>query len=204
MSNYFIIRNKVTKFVYEYMKKYDPSHNFEHVNRVRNMALHIAKKENIVDTEKLFLIEIAALLHDVADHKYKEKHENRNTIIVNLLVNTDLSHDFIKAVIMIVENVSYSNELKIGPNKMKEILTNYPELAYVQDSDRLDSIGAHGIYRCIVYSITQNKPIESVMSHFDEKLLLIKELMKTNTGKNIAIERTKILEDYKQAYLNEL
>jgi uncharacterized protein len=85
--------------------------------------------------------------------------------------------------------VSYSSEIK-NPSRVLELISEHPELAVVQDADRLDAIGAVGIGRTFAFGGAKNRPMEETMRHFDEKLVLLEGMMKTDTGRRMAKERT--------------
>jgi uncharacterized protein len=194
----------VEDFASEYMKKYcDPCHDFEHVLRVKNMALKLAYMENIVDETRLQNITIAALLHDVADHKIAAAGENRKEIITNLL-DSYLDINEINTIYTIVKNVSYSNEIKIGELEMNKLIQEYPDLSIVQDADRIDAIGAIGVMRTSSYSGFRNKPLRSSIEHFDEKLLQLGKYMKTNSGREIANNRIEFMKQFVVQYQSEI
>jgi uncharacterized protein len=194
----------VTEFSSEYMKKYkDPSHDFAHVLRVKNMAMKLASIDNITDKDRLQTIAIAALLHDVADHKLAEKDENRDEIITDLLKD-HLDMKQINTICNIVKNVSYTNEITIGRVEMKKIVTTYPDLVYVLDADRIDSIGALGVLRASSYGGFKNRPLQKSIDHFDEKLFKLGNYVKTDAAKAIMEERIQFMKMFKAQYESEL
>jgi uncharacterized protein len=193
----------VQDFVKQYMENYnDPCHDYNHALRVKKTALNLAVYDK-VDQNSLLIVALGALLHDIADHKMIKKGENRSKIIFNLL-NPHIDIYTTYKVIKIVENVSYSNEMKIGPVIMNKILREVPELKYVQDADRIDAIGAIGVMRVSSYGGSHNRPIQTSMDHFDEKLLHVGKYMKTDIGRNIASSRIEFMKKFKEQYKMEI
>jgi uncharacterized protein len=185
------------------MKKYgDPCHDFAHVLRVKNMAMKLATMANIKNKYRLQTIEIAALLHDVADHKFAEKDENRDEIITDLLEN-HLDMKQIDTICNIVKNVSYTNEITIGEEEMEKIVGMYPDLVFVQDADRLDAVGAIGVLRASSYGGYKNRPLQKSIDHFDEKLFKLGYYVKTDAAKAIMEERIKFMKMFKVQYNHE-
>lgn len=201
-------------FIKERTKTNEPGHDWQHVDRVRNMALRIAKNEG----GDALVIELGALLHDVADHKF---HGGDTTVGANVarefLASHGLDQDTIERVAHIVEHVSFKGAGE--PNRIASI-----EGKIVQDADRIDAIGAIGAARCFSYGAKQGRPLydpegvtvenatakqnknrkaSSSLHHFYEKLLLLKDRMNTETGKKIAEARHEFLEQYVEQFLAE-
>jgi uncharacterized protein len=147
----------INQFVHEYMSQpgHDSSHDYHHILRVLSNANDIYKKEcestphHTYDTSAIFL---AALLHDVGDHKYAKPGEDLENQIANIMKDHGASEELASKVQTIVKHVGYTNEVK-NPNSVVEVLAKYPELAIVQDADRLDAIGAVGVARCFVRTL---------------------------------------------------
>ena len=189
----------VTKFSSEYMKRYsDPSHDFAHVIRVKNMAMKLAAMNNVTDENRLQIIEIAAWLHDVADHKLAEKDENRDEIIKDLLSGY-LDDQKIDTICNIVKNVSFTNEIKIGKNEMDKIVKQYPDLIFVQDADRIDAVGV-GSWIASSYGGFKNRLLQKSIDHFDEKLFKLGDYAKTDAAKSIMEERIEFMKKFKSQY----
>ncbi|HLW40046.1 MAG TPA: HD domain-containing protein [Brumimicrobium sp.] len=182
-------------------------HDWYHIDRVRKMAMHIQKREG----GNPFVIELAALLHDVSDHKFNGGDFEKGGIVAReWLTKLKVDEEIIQAVTEIVNNISFKGS---GEKDVLETL----EGKIVQDADRLDAIGAIGIARTFAYGGKVDQPIydptvppkknqnkESYVSershtinHFYEKLLLIENRMNTPTGKLLAKERT----DYMKGFL---
>lgn len=189
-------------------------HDWWHLYRVWQLSKHIAQKERDADME---IVELGALLHDIADFKF---HGNDLTAgpkaARTLLEELGANESVIEAVCHVVENVSFKGAGVA--NKMKSL-----EGKIVQDADRLDAIGAIGIARAFAYGGTQGRPFHNpdsqaqmhesfeayanaestTINHFYEKLLLLKDLMNTDTGRKMAEHRHKFLEDYLKEFYAE-
>jgi len=206
------ILKKTEKFVRMKMRG-DPGHDWSHVNRVRKLALYIGKKEKA----DLFIVELAALLHDVADYKF-HKGDNKlgSTIAENWLGELHVDKKIIKHVGYILKKIAFKGA-KVK-SRMKTI-----EGKIVQDADKLDAMGAIGIARTFSYGGHFNVPMyipaikptlhtsfaqykknsASTINHFYEKLLLLKDRMHTKTAKQIARRRHKFLETYLKEFYRE-
>ena len=197
----------VYRYVEEYMARYDMSHDFSHILRVLALAKHIMAEELKAspgkDIQKQAVI-IAALLHDVGDKKYVQPGENPEQVVETLLLKHDCSPQFVAMVALIVEHVSYSSEIK-RPQLVKKMVDVHPELAIVQDADRLDAIGAIGIGRAFAYGAAKapGRGMQGSIEHFTEKLENIEGMMKTESGKRLACERTKRLKEFRRWWEEE-
>jgi uncharacterized protein len=210
-------RNKIIEEVKKYLKKNfkgeATGHDWYHFWRVWKMSKEIAKKEG----GDLFIIELAALFHDIADYKFHDGNikagaEKAKTLLKNLGVD----NKSIKHVCHIIDNVSFK-----GAGVRNEIKTK--EGMIVQDADRLDVIGAIGIARTLAYGGFKGREIynpeikpklhksfkeykinkSSSINHFYEKLLLLKDRLNTKTAKKIARKRHKFLENYLRQFFEE-
>lgn len=197
----------VYDYVEQYMSRYDMSHDFNHILRVLGLAKHILAEELKDNPWKKFhknAIILAALLHDVGDKKYIQPGESSEHMIESLLANNGCPPRFVAKVSLIVEHVSYSSEVK-RPQLVRAIIGAHPELAIVQDADRLDAIGAIGIGRTFAYGAAKqpDRSMQGTIDHFTDKLENIEGLMKTETGKKIARERTRRLEEFRRWWEEE-
>lgn len=191
-------------FAKKLMENYDSGHDWYHIERVRNLAKYINEHENLTDP---FTLEIAVLLHDTADSKFNNGHHNSgDKIILDFLLSVGLD-SIAKQVILAINNVSFSNKDALQADKD-------PLLKVLQDADRLDAIGAIGIARAFNYGGFRNNPIyipesdtekkiPSTIGHFYDKLLKLKDLMNTNTGRKLAEERHGYLENFLEHFHNE-
>jgi uncharacterized protein len=191
---------QVEEFVKKSITQHDGGHDWYHLDRVRNMALHLQSAENKGDR---FIVEIAALLHDIDDNKFsKSEFPETEEKITSFLKSLDIEDGIINEVVFINKNISFSKGLK--PKNIS------PEFMIVQDADRLDAIGAIGIARAFNYGGFRNNPIydpegssPSTIKHFYDKLLKLKELMNTDTGRKLAFERHEFLEIFLIQFFKE-
>lgn len=195
---------KTALFVREILEGEGSGHDWWHIHRVRNNALNIAKAYDV----DIFIIELAALLHDIADHKF---HDGDETVGLRkagkFLKSIFVENDIIEEVILIMKQVSFS----------KGVIPSTLEGRIVQDADRLDAIGAIGIARTFAFGgfmkreiYNPNIPAKNyksldeykkntnpTLNHFYEKLLLLKDLMNTKEAKRLAEAR----HDYMKVFL---
>lgn len=207
-----IIANTIN-FVKKQLENAESGHNWFHMERVYNNALLIAKNE----TCNLEVVQLAALLHDIADSKF---HNGNETIGPKLarefLISENVSKETINHVVLIIENISFK-----GGNFEQKFTSK--ELDIVQDADRLDAIGAVGIARTFNYGGFRNREIYNpeispnlnrskeeyknstapTINHFYEKLLLLKDKMNTETGKKLAQQRHEFMENFLEQFYKE-
>ncbi|KAJ4398361.1 hypothetical protein N0V91_010272 [Didymella pomorum] len=190
----------INTYVHTYMSQYDNSHDYHHILRVISNANTILQEESKIDpstpydTTTLFL---AALLHDVGDHKYTLPGTDASQQVYNMLVSHGASAALAATVQTIVTYVSYSNEVR-NPASVIDVLAQHPELAIVQDADRLDAIGAVGIGRCFSFGAAKfpNEAMGRAIDHFEEKLVKLEGMMKTQIGRRMAKRRTEVLAEF--------
>jgi uncharacterized protein len=198
------------KFVQKTLHNAEGGHDWWHILRVWNNAKNIAQYEKGLSHKSLLIIELGALLHDIADAKFHGGDEEKGpqtarTFLEHLAVEKD--------VIQHVENIIRHISFK-GGNFDKTFHSH--ELAIVQDADRLDAIGAIGIARTFNYGGFKNREMYNphvppelsmtkeayknstapTINHFYEKLLLLKDRMNTETGKKMAAQRHAFMEDF--------
>lgn len=207
------IVDKTIAFVKAQLKDAEGGHDWFHIERVYKNALLIAKEESC----NLEVVQLAALLHDIADSKF---HNGDETIgprtAKNFLEQENVSQETITHVLAIIENISFK-----GGNFEQQFHSK--ELNIVQDADRLDAIGAIGIARTFNYGGFKNRAIYDpeikpnlsmskeeyknttapTINHFYEKLLLLKDKMNTPTGKKIAAERHAFMELFLNQFYSE-
>ncbi|KAK7415402.1 hypothetical protein QQX98_005941 [Neonectria punicea] len=180
---------QVTAYVEGYMANYDASHDFNHIQRVLRLSHHI--QSHTPNTSRP-LVTLAALLHDVGDRKYLQPGEDPSSMVSAYLRSLGVPEALAATVQTICLGVSYSSETK-DPARVRALVAEHPELAVVQDADRLDAIGAVGIARTFAFGGARGRTLENTMEHFDEKLLLLEGIMKTIEGRRLAKERTERL-----------
>ena len=162
-------------------------HDAEHTLRVYRNALLIASQEQNCDLE---IVSLAALLHDVDDHKLFHTENNANAR--SFLAEHGISETKINLICDAINSVSFSQNLGRKPETI--------EGKIVQDADRLDALGAIGIARTFAYGGEHGRSIESSVQHFHDKLLLLKDQINTASGRKMAEERHAFL----LTFLNEL
>ena len=188
-------------------------HDWWHIHRVRNCALQVGKREGA----NVQVVEIAALLHDIADHKFHNGDLKKGPQVARRwLSKREVDNGFIDSVTTIIEEVSFKGAGVETP-------VSSLEAACVQDADRLDAIGAIGIARAFAYGGHKNRPIyepgvevenhdsfeeyrlggSHTINHFYEKLLLLKDRMQTETGRQYARKRHRYMEEYLERFYNE-
>jgi uncharacterized protein len=191
--------DKVKLYVETYMAKYDPSHDYNHIQRVLRLATTI---QPTVPRTNLSIVTLSALLHDVGDKKYLEPGQDGTRLVHDLLVSLGAPADLAERVQTICLAVSYSSEVK-DPARVARLVEEHPELAVVQDADRLDAIGAVGIGRAFTFGGAKNQSMEGTMAHFAEKLVNLEGMMKTDKGRSMARERTERLRRMQEWWADE-
>ncbi|KAI0554531.1 HD domain-containing protein [Xylaria curta] len=186
----------VTEYVESYMANYDGSHDFNHIQRVLGLAKHIhTNTPNASERDPLVVI-LSALLHDVGDKKYLKPGEDASSLVNDLLVSYGATEELAKKVQTICLGVSYSSEIK-NPTRVQKLIELYPELAVVQDADRLDAIGSIGIGRVFTFTGARTKAsMADSIQHFHDKLLRLQGMMKTELGRQLAEERTERMKEF--------
>ncbi|KAK0635594.1 hypothetical protein B0T17DRAFT_503112 [Bombardia bombarda] len=185
----------VTAYVKEYMSNYDASHSWDHIERVIGLARHIYTHSapEFKATLDPRTIQLAALLHDVGDRKYLKPNESATTLITTILTTHGATPALAAVVQTICQGVSYSSEVK-DPSRVSVLIETHPELAVVQDADRLDAIGAVGLARMFTYGGAKtSRSMKESMDHLDEKLVRLEGMTKTAVGRQLARERTERL-----------
>ncbi len=208
-----LIIDKTILFVKETLKGAEGGHDWFHIHRVFHNAQLIAKGEKVNN----IVIALGSLLHDIADSKF---HDGDETIgpkkATEFLISQNVDSAVIEHVVQIINNISFKG------GRVKRTFSS-KELDVIQDADRLDAIGAIGIARCFNYGGFKNRELFNpeippnlnmtkeeykkntapTINHFYEKLLLLKDKMNTKTGKRIALDRHKFMENYLKQFYNE-
>ena len=212
MNKQEIIQNTV-EFVKYTLSDAEGGHDWWHIYRVWKSAKHIAQHEEV----DLFIVELGALLHDIADSKFHDGDEQIGPQKARVFLHSNhVDEVVIDHIEKIISNISFKGGQL--PQKFKS-----PELDVVQDADRLDAIGAIGIARTFNYgghkgrsiynpeikpnlNITKEEYKNSdapTLNHFYEKLLLLKDRMNTQTGKLMAEKRHDFMLAYLDQFYNE-
>lgn len=204
---------KTILFVKEKLENAEGGHDWFHIERVYKNTLLIAKNEAC----NTAVVQLGALLHDIADSKFHDGDETVGPRVAReFLESENVDEEIIEHVVNIIENISYK-----GGNFVKKFSSI--ELNVVQDADRLDAIGAIGIARTFNYGGFKNRTLYNpeiapnssmskeeyknndspTLNHFYEKLLLLKDKMNTETGKQIAQERHRYMEGFLSQFYAE-
>ena len=184
-------------FAKDYMKKYDDSHSFEHAMRVKNMATTLAISENL-NEKQIFIIQLAALTHDINDSKYSNNNEDTQENVLRGFFNNLIDDkSILENIIDIACNVSLSHELAKTSSSYKSI-----ELDCVRDADRIDSLGAIGISRYFTYGIVNKQSnISSIIDNIENRTNILMNNINTDMGKKISTDKYRIIrmfiEDYR-------
>ena len=214
MSDSEIVEQTIS-FVKETLTGAEGGHDFFHIQRVFRNTLYIAKEEKV----DVLVVSLAALLHDIADAKFNEGDEDIGPELAErFLAELKVKKKTIAHVVKIIKNISFKNNIE----KKRGRKFNSKELRVVQDADRLDAMGAIGIARAFNYGGFKNREIYNpeiapnlkmtkeqykntaapTINHFYEKLLLLKDKMNTETGKQLAEQRHQYMMEYlKQFYI---
>lgn len=205
--------NETILFVKQKLENAEGGHDWFHIQRVYKNALLIAEGETCDST----VVKLGALLHDIADSKFHDGDETVGPKIAREFLETkNFGEVTIQHVINIIENVSFKG------GKTEKLFSSV-ELDIVQDADRLDAIGAIGIARTFNYGGFKNRALYNpeiapnlsmskeeyknsdapTINHFYEKLLLLKDKMNTETGRQIAKERHEFMEKFLSQFYAE-
>jgi len=205
--------NSTIDFVKQTLENAEAGHDWFHIERVYKTAINI----NEVEKGNTLVVALAALLHDIADPKFNNGDEELGpSIAEDFLKSIAVAEDIISHVKLIIQNMSFKNSFdEAGFTSM--------EMQIVQDADRLDAIGAIGIARAFTYGGFKNRVLYNpaikpeqhltkesykntsapTINHFYEKLLLLKDMMNTEAGKAIAIERHNFMLQYLEHFYKE-
>jgi len=208
-----VIQNTI-RYVKKTLEESEGGHDWFHINRVYKNALLIAKNEKV----DLFVVQIGALLHDIADSKFYDGNES---------IGPEKARAFLKSqevdeeIITHIENIILFISYKSSFDSSKHFSS--PELNIIQDADRLDAMGAIGVARCFNYGGFKNRKLYDPeitpnlkmnkeeykksnapsINHFYEKLLLLKDKMNTKTGKKLAKKRHLFMVKFLKNFFDE-
>ena len=205
--------NDTIAFVKKELENAEGGHDWFHIERVYKNAVLIANGENC----DILIVQLGALLHDIADSKFHDGDETVGPKKARLFLESkNVPENTIAHVVNIIENISFK-----GGHEAKKFSSL--ELDIIQDADRLDAIGAIGIARTFNYGGFKNRAIYNpeidpnlnmskeeyknsdapTINHFYEKLLLLKDKMNTKTGKEIAAQRHEFMELFLNQFYDE-
>ena len=214
------IVEKTRSFVRSSMLSYDASHTFDHVERVVATALLLADRERC-DEEQKEIIQLAALMHDVQDYKYRRDVSAGSAAVLEFLSSCGYPEERTRRVIECIENVGFKDEI----GKYYDPRAFSLESRILQDSDRLDALGAIGCARAFTFGGARDRMLyrpsdlalvpgsitsitadaygkqhdlsrgeaPSTLRHFHDKLFSLVGLMKTDSGKRIAASRHQFM-----------
>ena len=212
MDNLTVI-DRTAEHVQRMLSADNTGHDWWHVNRVWKNAVLIGREEHA----DMFIVELAALLHDIADWKFRDgDHAAGAREARQWLEKLNVDPGAIERVCTIINEVSFKGAgVQTTPSTLEGMV--------VQDADRLDALGAIGIARAFSYGGHKGNPIHApdiplslhqsfeeyknrkstTINHFHEKLLLLKDRMNTAAGKRLAEERHRFLQSYLDRFLAE-
>ncbi|XP_010261007.1 PREDICTED: uncharacterized protein LOC104599951 isoform X2 [Nelumbo nucifera] len=207
------------KLVASAMGGNDASHDASHAFRVRDLALSLAHEEGLSSSsETMEIVELAALLHDIGDYKYV-KDPSDETIVERFLEEMGVEERKKRRILRLIKGMGFKEEITGHPGREYSV-----EFGVVQDADRLDAIGAVGIARCFTFGGSRNQVLhdpaiqprldlskgqytkkdgQTTINHFHEKLLKLKDLMKTKAGQRRAEKRHKFMEEFLKEFYEE-
>ncbi len=205
--------DKTVQLVKEKLGEDSTGHDYFHIMRVRALAVRLAIEEGA----DAYVVELAALLHDIADWKFHDGDLNAGPKVASeWLKSLDEKPETVEKVAVIIKEVSYKGAgVKTTPASI--------EGKVVQDADRLDALGAIGIARTFAYGGKFERPMYdpdqppvmhqtfeeykasrgTTLNHFYEKILLLKERLNTDAARALAEERHKYVEDFVERFLSE-
>lgn len=204
------IISRAKEYVRELFAKEFSGHDYWHTMRVLKMAERLAAEEQA----DIFVVQLAALLHDADDIKFSPNTHEKKENAVRFMHQVSLEDKMINRVCIIIDEISFAGQ-SIFPSTI--------EGKCVQDADRLDALGAIGIARAFAFGgnhhrvmhnpgISPNfnmskeeyrKSNSTTINHFYEKLFQLKELMNTNSGKRLAAEREAFMKDFLKEFMRE-
>lgn len=202
---------KTQQYVQQQLENEGTGHDWWHIKRVYCNAKLILQNEPCDH----FLVKMAVLLHDIGDYKLHQGIDKTHELVYPFLKSLNLESIFIENILSIINQISFSTNKDTKPSCIEAMVA--------QDADRLDAIGAIGIARTFQYgghkghplydpeitpvlnhsTDTYKKSTAPTINHFYEKLLLIKDLMNTQTGKNIAQQRHEFMETFLIQFYDE-
>ena len=211
MTNEQIIQ-KTADFIKQEFSDDSSGHDWWHIYRVWKNAIAICE----IEKADSFIVELAALLHDLDDWKFNEAGDETPHRARAWLESCHVDPVIADSVCEIITHISYKGA---GVENKMDSLEGF----IVQDADRLDAIGAIGIGRAFAYGGYKNRPLydpdsppmmhasfeeyknskSATINHFYEKLLLLKDRMNTATAKRIAEQRHKVMEDFLTQFMLE-
>ena len=185
------ILEKTREFVLSQMAKNDAAHDQDHILRVVALTKQLCAAYPQANS---FRAELLAWLHDMNDDKLASNIGASS--ISAFLQSISVSEADIQFIADALPYISYRKHPRLSPDVPLEI-------RIVQDADRIDAIGAVGIARTFAFGGAKNRGLDDSINHFDEKLLLLYDLLSTDEAKRIALPRHQFLQAFYQQYNEE-
>jgi uncharacterized protein len=185
------ILQKVEAFVVDAMRANDPAHDGDHIKRVVTLTRTLLKSYPQADA---FRTELLAWLHDMQDDKLAAQAETAS--LADYLQAIGAEKEDIDFVLSAIPYISYRKHPKLPEGTPIEI-------CIVQDADRLDAMGAIGIARTFAYGGAKGRPLRESLAHFEEKLLLLYDLLSTPEARELAKPRLALLQEFYHQYKEE-
>ena len=196
-----MLKKEFLSIVKKYAKdnsKSDDIHGFSHTSRVNNLCLKLGKKLGA----NLFILEIAALLHDIGrlnenDREVGENHAELSADMALSFLKSEkfqISEEDINNIVHCVRAHSFSN--KTIPNTL--------EAQILSDADKLDALGAIGLYRTIGFAVQTQRGLDKVIEHLETKILKLKDLLFLDISQKIAEKRQQIILDFYKKIKKEI
>lgn len=187
--NDFDLLRKVTEFALTHSEQGD-LHGFPHVERVYDLCIRIGEELNA----NMLVLKISALLHDIGRIEEKDDTQNRNHAEISAQLATDfLNSNHFNISKEEIENIIHSIKAHSFSNK---IIPETLEAKILSDADKLDALGAIGLYRTIGVTIKKGGGVEQVIEHLEKKIMKLKEQMNLGITKKIAEKRQQIILDF--------
>ncbi len=204
---------RTEEFVKKVLEGEGSGHDWWHIYRVWRNAILIAEHERV----DLFVVQLAALLHDLDDFKFHPERESLEPSIARQwLIQLEVEEEITNHVCEIIRDLSFKGSGVPTPMRTREGMV-------VQDADRLDALGAVGIARTFSYGGSKGRPIHdpderpvehtsfeqyrkhqgTTINHFYEKLFLLKDLMNTETSRRLAEKRHRFMELFLETFYKE-
>lgn len=191
------ILDKTIAFINQYHGSDNSGHGTDHIMRVFHTANALA--ESSEDPVDMLVLQLAALLHDVDDHKINPNGHAAEDFLKSTL--GDEHNETIRKVIETIRPISFSTS---GAHPTFDTI----EQRLLSDADKLDAMGAIGICRTVAYGAAHNRPLygapgNDTLSHFYDKLLLLREAMQSTAGRQEAERRHETMLRFLEAFYHE-
>jgi uncharacterized protein len=204
----FLAANKIVRD-YMYGPQYDPSHDYEHIQRVVKYThqLYVAEQlaGRIPPNLDITTMYLAAMMHDVGETKYLEKGRTQDEVVAEKMRACGAGDALATAVATIAVNVSFTAEFTAqDQTRIFSIVARHPELAFVQDADRLDALGPSGQGRCFVYGgangVRRGQSIHTGVQLQHKRFKHYVGMMKTRSGRVAAEQKWRWMEGFRREW----